>query len=455
MTTGQHIETRQEETQKKNTISVLDGVRAFACLIVIWFHIYRIPRDLDIWSTSPTTHPWLNSLLYFGQYGVTLFFVLSGFLLFLPFAKALLQRQNWPSIRRFYVRRVFRILPAYYLSLILIILLFQQQYLQPQHWKQLGLFFVFLMDSSQTTYKQLNAPFWTLAIEWQFYMFLPLLTFGMRMVVWRVRPSYRVCATMLCILLVIAWGIFTRYVGTYFQSQHPAATILVPRSVLNVFLFFTYGISGKYYEDFGVGMLLSLCFVYAQLPESSLKLRHLLQKCSPWLCGAGVCCLLVMVLWNYNQRYVDTWSFFSHPLLLNHYYLVNQLCISFSFGLCLLALLFGSSWLKVPFNWPILHKVGMISYSLYMWHLPFLLVFLQGTQSWLSNWQPLQAYWILWLWILLLVIPFCALFYRWVEVPGIKFGERFSRRKAIPVTEPSLQKVEATEIKEQVKSGVR
>src|SRR5215469_17085949 len=134
----QWIRAGLEDEPKKNTIPVLDGVRAIACLMVIWFHIYRIPRDLHIWNTQPSDHLLLNSFLYFGRYGVTLFFVLSGFLLFMPFAKALLFEKTWPSTRQFYVRRVFRIVPAYYLSLMLMVLIFQRQYLQPQRWNELG-----------------------------------------------------------------------------------------------------------------------------------------------------------------------------------------------------------------------------------------------------------------------------------------------------------------------------
>src|SRR5437667_12901091 len=148
---GRWIRAGLEVSPKKNTIALLDGVRGFACLIVIWFHIYRIPRDLHIWDPSTSTYPLLDSFLFFGRNGVTLFFVLSGFLLFLPFAKALLFEKKWPSVRQFYVRRVFRILPAYYLSLILMILLLQQQYVQPEHWKELGLFFTFFKDSSHPT----------------------------------------------------------------------------------------------------------------------------------------------------------------------------------------------------------------------------------------------------------------------------------------------------------------
>ena len=134
---------------------------------------------MHVWATQPSVHTLLNSFLFFGKYGVTLFFVLSGFLLFLPFAKALLFEKMWPSIRQFYLRRVFRILPAYYLSLILIVLLFQRQYLQPQHWNELGTVF---SHSSWTLPMPLSTtrclPFWTLAIEWQYYMLLPLLVLG-------------------------------------------------------------------------------------------------------------------------------------------------------------------------------------------------------------------------------------------------------------------------------------
>jgi len=325
------------------------------------------------------------------------------------------------------VRRVFRIVPAYYLSLILIVLLFQRQYLQPQHWNELGLFFAFFMDSSHATFKQLNAPFWTLAIEWQYYMLLPWLVLGMRLIVWRVKQNARLPTTVTCILALIAWSVFSRYVGTYFIDQHPSETFLVPRSMLNGILFFTYGVSGKYLEDFGVGMLLSLCFVYTQHPSISPKVRSTLQKLSPWLWGAGLLCLLVMILWSYNQSYVNTWPLFTTPIFYTHYYLVSELCISLSFGLCVLALLFGSAWLKWPFEWSPLRWIGMISYSLYMWHLPFLLMFIKWGQPLLSGWSPEQAYGVYWIWVLLVIIPFCFLFYIWVEKPGMKLGERFTR----------------------------
>jgi peptidoglycan/LPS O-acetylase OafA/YrhL len=65
-----------------------------------------------------------------------------------------------------------------------------------------------------------------------------------------------------------------------------------------------------------------------------------------------------------------------------------------------------------------------------MWHLPFLLVFINWGQPLLRGWPPLLAYSAYWLWVLVVIIPFCFLFFTLVEKPGMKFGERFHRQKA-------------------------
>src|SRR5947209_5406939 len=76
------------DNKQKNNIAVLDGVRAIACLLVLFFHVNVISRDGHIWwvAVHPLTSAIVGSIALAGSSGVTLFFVLSGFLLFLPYA---------------------------------------------------------------------------------------------------------------------------------------------------------------------------------------------------------------------------------------------------------------------------------------------------------------------------------------------------------------------------------
>jgi peptidoglycan/LPS O-acetylase OafA/YrhL len=92
----------------------LDGVRGIAILLVLAHH-FGVPADLPHRSASVFTQ-WIERLLYVGWAGVDLFFVLSGFLI----TSILLVSKNAPEyFRRFYSRRILRIFPLYYFTLIL------------------------------------------------------------------------------------------------------------------------------------------------------------------------------------------------------------------------------------------------------------------------------------------------------------------------------------------------
>lgn len=449
MAFGQWLSARLEGNEKKDAIATLDGVRAVACLLVIWFHIDLISRDTHIWDAYNADTPLFSSVMFMGNFGVTLFFVLSGFLLFMPYAKSLLFDQKWPSARRFYTRRVFRIVPAYYLALILLVLIYQRQYLQPAHWGELGLFFTFFMDSSQATYQQLNGPFWTLAVEWQYYLLLPLLVLLMRVFVRRVAPEKRLLATLLCLVLLVYWGVFSRSWGWYYQ-WHPSQTWLVPRPALNWLLVFIFGQSGKYLEDFAIGMLLSLLFIYAQHPSTSPKVQHVLRRLSPWLWSAGVLSLVFLAMWNYNIRNPHSW-----PLLDNltpYFSAYIEVLFASAFGLCILAILYGSGGLVRLFAWLPLRRLGLISFSLYIWHLPLLLIFMVYGHQLLSNIPGLLAYGLYWLWVAIIVIPACFLFYLLVEKAGMKLGERLQRRE---VKSPATTPVPQVHAEEREKAPVR
>src|SRR5437899_2513490 len=191
--------------------------------MVIVFHVNRVTGD-NLWNQA--ANPLASSISTAGGTGVTLFFVLSGFLLFMPFAKALLFKTDWPLLRVFYMRRVLRILPAYYVSLFIIILLAYPEYLHRDHFKNLFLFLTFFMDSTRATFRQINGPYWTLATEWQFYMLLPFIALGIAIIVSRVPIKKRLLAVTVCLVGIIIWGLFIRFWGLYFLA-YPTRTFLV------------------------------------------------------------------------------------------------------------------------------------------------------------------------------------------------------------------------------------
>jgi peptidoglycan/LPS O-acetylase OafA/YrhL len=419
-----------KNAQQKNNIAVLDGVRAIACLIVMSYHISLMGNDTHLWDPFSLSHPLFASVVYAGAMGVTLFFVLSGFLLFMPYAKALLSdKANWPSAWSFYLRRAFRIIPAYYACLFLLIFLSHPEYLQPARWADLGLFLTFFMESGPSTYQKINGPFWTLGVEWQFYMLLPLMALGMIFLVRRVSiygsTKRRLWLVIYCLSGVIAWGLFTR-VWRYYFLTHPAETFLVPRPVMDGILFFVHGMYGKFLEDFAIGMLISLLFVYArQVPAESAFKRHTL-RLSPRLWSAGILLLVVMSAWRFIAKHPG--RPFLQPLMSSYYWL-SELGFSLGFGLCIFALLFGdSAVLRRPFEWLPLRWIGLISFSLYMWHLPLLIFFRYNIANHLQGWDPAAAFSLYWLWAFLVIIPFSALSYLLIEKPGMAFGERLRQR---------------------------
>jgi peptidoglycan/LPS O-acetylase OafA/YrhL len=149
----------------------LDGLRALSIVGVIWFHSW--------WSTP--YYPTLASLpvLRQGQWGVQIFFAISGFLI----TTLLLREQNRSgtiSIRDFYIRRSLRIWPLYYATVAIyavIMLTFQRDS------GRAHTFFHYLPGFLTYTYTWCitpnwpTGPFnlaWTLATEEQFYAFWPL-----------------------------------------------------------------------------------------------------------------------------------------------------------------------------------------------------------------------------------------------------------------------------------------
>jgi peptidoglycan/LPS O-acetylase OafA/YrhL len=152
----------------------VDGLRAVAALWVVLFHITAFS------SAQFPQIPGLDLFLRSGSTGVSLFLVLSGFCLFLPFAGG---RTHRFKLADFFRRRAQRLMPAYYVAVVLSLALVAATNdllrvpaltLGEATWQtatHLALIHTLFPD----TFYSLNGAFWSLGLEWQLYLALPLL----------------------------------------------------------------------------------------------------------------------------------------------------------------------------------------------------------------------------------------------------------------------------------------
>ena len=166
-------------SERRQRIPELDGLRVLMIFIVSWFHIWQ-----QSWL-SPAIGSWsLDYLVRSGYIWVDGTVLLSSFLLFLPYAKAMREKGPAPDTREFYYRRVRRILPGYYFIILAVLfgiaipwkLYSSPQFLVKDVATHLTFTFTFFWDTYIAT--PLGAASWTLAIETQAYLLFPLVARG-------------------------------------------------------------------------------------------------------------------------------------------------------------------------------------------------------------------------------------------------------------------------------------
>ena len=255
-------------------LPTLDGLRAIAILLVV-------PHNLNLMVTAGGLAHVFIAALYRGWIGVQLFFVISGFLI----TGILLDARDAPHYyRSFFVRRVLRIFPLYYATLVVLFVLLPAFGLLPASFKRDAMAELSLWGYFSDWYGAFHpgeasvSHFWSLAVEEQFYLLWPFVIHR-RSAEWVMRLCFAIALAALALrvamLLTGTPGVYT-FLATRMDAlalgASAAAAFRVPsaaswalnhpRFLLGAGLFALFAgglISRGYYTD---GITLSVGFTF-------------------------------------------------------------------------------------------------------------------------------------------------------------------------------------------------
>lgn len=338
-------------------IPAIEGLRGVAVLWVMAFHfvVVRDGKFDDAFIAFLKGWPALDVFVRNGYLGVDLFFLITGFLLTLPWfrhADAGLPAPDW---RTFYARRARRILPAYYVQLVFLFfvalpLLFPRLWVQstPMVVGNLGAHATFLHYTNPLTSASMtvNGALWTLAIETQYYVLVPLVAPLFVRWPWR--------SLVGAILVAAGWRWLADHhmdwlVAAYLRMvAHAGVTEAGIRHLLGTQL-------PAWAVHFALGILAGRAWM--------LRRNKVIVGIGRWLpVGVAVASVLALyaILRN-GTSFLGQIGWVAFPVVL-------------AVGFAAIVSWPSDLLAKPAASWP-LSTMGRISYSAYLYHLPLLLLF--------------------------------------------------------------------------------
>lgn len=325
---------RRPNASAKFTYPALDGLRAIAITLVFIDHFGG-------GSHGGPLLMWFNRVRVFGSAGVSLFFVLSGFLI-----TGILYdtRHDEHFFRTFYFRRSLRIFPIFYLVLSICLILtpilhFDLQWGHISFLLYLGNFFAnknwSLYELISPTHPLLSinlGHFWSLFVEEQFYLLWPI-------VIYLVRDRRKLIALSAAIVVVV---LVIRVCMVWFLPLHAAEQ-------------FGFRMLPTRADDLLMGGVLALLI---RGPEATLWLRRYSLSF-----GVGILAFFSIACWRGNFGFTDPYNLTFGLTLIS----------MASAGLIALAVQDGTTTYRV-LSIPLIRRIGKYSYGFYVYHVLFLRV---------------------------------------------------------------------------------
>lgn len=356
----------------------IDGLRFVAIMAVLFYHAHMyffaqpIPNSID---TTPSWQ-WLNFAIGHGWFGVQVFFVISGFVLALPFAGQHLANKRPVDLKNYYLRRVVRIGFPYIIALTLGLFFALSDGMQLAD--AISRYAAGMLYSHGLFYDGALNPIlfvsWTLEIEIQFYLLAPLLCS-----VFKLKSSFLRTA----ILLISIYAV--HYLSGWINTTLPCG--IWHHSIVGQLQFFL------------VGLLLGeLYLTYWKNKPTSAPLAIV-----------------------YDTIGVAAWLFIPFALEINgrDSWIAYLLLVAFT---CVIQ----GHLLKRILSVPIVSTIGGMCYSIYLFHGAFLTyifynviapIFGNQKGNWPYNLIPLTA-------LTLLTLLGCSIAYYWIERPSMQWGAK-------------------------------
>jgi peptidoglycan/LPS O-acetylase OafA/YrhL len=349
----------------------LDGLRAFAIWFVLVGHLlFTYPSTPASTAFLPHT---VADVLEHGWLGVDLFFVLSGFLI-TGILLATKSRGSRAYFRRFYARRAARILPLYFVVLIVLVVALRGQY---------ATFFAFCALLSANLASLFNVhipdaagPYWSLAVEEQFYLIWPWL------VLWLSAERLSLAAISVIVL-------------------EPFLRLGVHQHALEL----------MWYRADGLAMGAFLAVWFSTWNGEISRARSLA------LALVGIAATITIVGIPFGILHEGDAS--------TSFRITQAVCI---FGaLLVVAVAYSGQRIVAPLRWRALSLTALLSYCLYLIHKPVSdgFVWALAGNSWYAQLSPEASLAFRAACVIAIAYAIAALSRRFIELPFIKLGQKF------------------------------
>lgn len=405
------VEALEVQPTSGKRLGGIEGLRAAAALSVMLghFNLHLVPAEM--------IPPLGQKILNVAGQGLTLFFVLSGFLLFGPFLSAAAQGRSL-GISRYFGNRFLRIYPAYITIFLIVACGLGLAYMAPTaaansgvegvgetvgRMTDVGAIFanVFLVHTLMPwTIKTGLGVSWSLTAEICFYLVLPILAIA------AVRLSERWGLTRAAIAVslgMIVVGLVCRTVGNM-QVHGDAAEQFYQQWGGNWLAVYLRSILCQA-DLFGVGMLAAIGYRHSltlSAPAARLHFRR-------WLYVAAIGGLVLTRI----EHEFGFASFFSAIVLIVTTETASR----------------RPQWIVTLLEWHPIRWIGVISYSFYLWHLPVI----WGVHKWLLHGDrphTLALVLLSFAAVLIVTIGLSAITYLAVERPALLLKSRPARKRS-------------------------